>query len=128
MGELGLGRIQGAPHALAALIEHELVPVVIGTDPAYVRRTYEAMLAETEYHGSLGLTMFGIAALGTTLWDCLGRSHGVPFWQLWGAARDRVPAYAMVGWLKCDDGEVQRVCCTLTRAFARSRSKRGARP
>jgi len=111
-GELGFGRIQGAPHALAALIEHELVPIVIGTDPAYVRRTYEAMLAETEYHGSFGLAMFGIAALDTALWDCLGRAHGVPCWQLWGGARDRVPAYAMVGWLNYDDEEVGRICRT----------------
>lgn len=109
-GELSFGRIRGAPYALAALIEHELVPVVIGTDPAYVRRTYEAMLAETEYHGSIGLAMFGIAALDTALWDCLGRFHRVPCWQLWGAARDRVPAYAMVGWLNYDDEEVQRIC------------------
>ncbi len=109
-GELGFGRIPGAPHALAALIQHELVPVVVGTDLAYVRQTYEAMLAETEYHGSFGLAMFGIAALDTALWDCLGRAHGVPCWQLWGGARDRVPAYAMVGWLNYDDEEVGRIC------------------
>jgi len=109
-GELGFGRIHGAPHALAALIEHELVPVVVGTEPAYVRRTYEAMLAETEYHGSFGLAMFGIAALDTALWDCLGQVHRVPCWRLWGGARDRVPAYAMVGWLNYDDDEVQRIC------------------
>ena len=96
-GESGFGRIAGAPEALAALIEHELKPLVIGTEPAYVRRTHRQMLSETEYHGSSGLAMFGVAAIDTALWDCLGRSLGVPCWQLWGAARDRIPAYAMVG-------------------------------
>lgn len=108
--DVGFGRIAGAPDALGALIEHELKPIVIGTDPAFVRGTHEAMLRETEYHGAFGLAMFGIAALDTALWDCLGKALGVPCWQLWGAVRDRVPAYAMVGWMNHPDEEVQQVC------------------
>jgi len=109
-GEIYFGRIAGAPDALAALIEHELVPIVVGTDPAYIRRTYKEMLRETEYHGSAGLVMFGIAALDTALWDCLGKAQGVPCWQLWGAVQDRIPAYAMVGWLNYSDEQVQQIC------------------
>jgi L-alanine-DL-glutamate epimerase-like enolase superfamily enzyme len=110
VGQVGFGRIAGAPDALAALIEHELKPLVLGTDPAFVRQTHCKMLQETEYHGSFGLAMFGIAALDTALWDCLGKARGVPCWQLWGAVRDRVPAYAMVGWLNYSDDQVQRIC------------------
>ena len=109
-GEVSFGRIAGAPDALAALIEHELKPVVIGADPAFVRRIHEDMLRETEYHGSFGLATFGIAAIDTALWDCLGKARGIPCWQLWGAARDRIPAYAMVGWLNYTDAQVQRIC------------------
>jgi L-alanine-DL-glutamate epimerase-like enolase superfamily enzyme len=109
-GEVGFGRIAGAPDVLAALIEHELKPLVIGADPAFVRQVHEEMLRDTEYHGSFGLAMFGIAAIDTALWDCLGKALEVPCWQLWGGARDRVPAYAMVGWLNFSDKEVQRVC------------------
>jgi L-alanine-DL-glutamate epimerase-like enolase superfamily enzyme len=109
-GEVGFGRVAGAPDALAALIEHELKPLVLGTDPAFVRGTRGAMLRETEYHGSFGLTMFGIAAIDVALWDCLGKARGVPCWQMWGAVRDRVPAYAMVGWMNYSDDEVQRIC------------------
>ncbi|HLJ55709.1 MAG TPA: mandelate racemase/muconate lactonizing enzyme family protein [Chthonomonadaceae bacterium] len=109
-GDAYFGRIAGAPDALAALIEHELKPLALGTDPADVRATHEAMLRETEYHGSAGLALFGIAALDTALWDCLGRSLGVPCRRLWGQAHDRVPAYAMVGWLNYDDPEVRRIC------------------
>lgn len=110
VGEVGFGRIAGAPDALAALITHELKPLVMGTDPAFVRATHEAMLRETEYHGSFGLATFGIAALDTALWDCLGKTLGVPCWQLWGAVRTRIPAYAMVGWLNYDDAHVQAIC------------------
>ncbi len=109
-GEVGFGRIARAPQALAALIEQELKPLVLGSDPAFVRRTHEALLRETEYHGSFGLAMFGIAAIDTALWDCLGRALGVPCWKLWGAARERIPAYAMVGWLNYSEAEVQRIC------------------
>jgi L-alanine-DL-glutamate epimerase-like enolase superfamily enzyme len=109
-GEVSFGRIAGGPAALAALIEHELEPLVLGTDPAFVRQTHAEMLRETEYHGSFGLATFGIAAIDTALWDCLGRSLGAPCWKLWGAARTRVPAYAMVGWLNYDDEEVRRIC------------------
>ncbi len=110
VGSSGFGRIAGAPEALAAVIEHELKPVVMGTDPAMVRGTHEEMLRETEYHGSFGLVMFGIAALDTALWDCLGKAHGVPCWKLWGGVHKKIPAYAMVGWLNYSDDEVQKIC------------------
>ncbi len=109
-GEASFGRIAGAPRALAGIITHELRPIVVGTDPTQVRGTHRAMLRETEYHGSGGLTAFGISAVDTALWDCLGKSLGVPCWALWGAIHDRIPAYAMVGWLNYSDEEVQAVC------------------
>jgi L-alanine-DL-glutamate epimerase-like enolase superfamily enzyme len=109
-GEVGFGRVAGAPETLATLIDRELKPLVLDTDPAFVRGTHAAMLRETEYHGASGLAMFGIAAVDTALWDCLGRSLGVPCWQLWGALHERIPAYAMVGWLNYGDEQVQRIC------------------
>ncbi len=109
-GSIYFGRIAGGPDSLAALIEHTLKPLVLGSDPAMVRGTQEALLRETEYHGSFGLAMWGIAAIDTALWDCLGRARGVPCWQLWGAVRTQIPAYAMVGWLNYSDDEVQRIC------------------
>ena len=109
-GEAGFGRIAGAPEALAAVIEHELKPMVLGRDPFYVRGIHEDLLRETEYHGAFGLTMFGIAAIDTALWDCVGKAAGVPCWKLWGAVHDRIPAYAMVGWLNYSDDEVKGIC------------------
>ncbi len=110
VGEASFGRIAGGPDALAALINHELKPLILGQDPHFVRGLHGAMLAETEYHGAQGLAMFGIAAIDTALWDCLGRVHGLPCWQLWGGVHTRIPAYAMVGWLNYDDTEVQAIC------------------
>ena len=109
-GAASFGRIAGAPDALAAIIEHELKPIVVGQDPVYVRGIHQDMLRETEYHSASGLTTFGIAAIDTALWDCLGRSLGVPCWQLWGGVNTQVRAYAMVGWLNYSDSEVQDIC------------------
>jgi L-alanine-DL-glutamate epimerase-like enolase superfamily enzyme len=109
-GGASFGRIAGGPDALAGLIEHELKPIALGSDLRYVRGTHREMLTETEYHGSAGLAMFGIAAIDTALWDCLGKSLGVPCWHLWGRVNERIRAYAMVGWLNFDDAQVQDVC------------------
>ena len=109
-GAANFGRIAGAPEALAALIEHELKPLVVGQDPVMVRHLHREMLRETEYHGSAGLATFGIAAVDTAIWDCLGRARGLPCWQLWGGVHQRIRAYAMVGWLNYSDDEVQEIC------------------
>jgi L-alanine-DL-glutamate epimerase-like enolase superfamily enzyme len=109
-GTVGFGRISGAPDALAGVIKHELCPLVVGTDPAFVRATHAAMSHETEYHGTFGLAMFGIAAIDTALWDCQGKALGVPCWQLWGGMRDHIPAYAMVGWLNYGLDELEQTC------------------
>jgi L-alanine-DL-glutamate epimerase-like enolase superfamily enzyme len=110
VGESTFGRPAGGPDALAALIEHVLKPLILGQDPVFVRGLHASMLAETEYHGSMGLAMFGIAAIDTALWDCLGKAYGVPCWQLWGGVHTQIRAYAMVGWLNYDDEEVQGIC------------------
>ena len=109
-GGASFGRMAGGPDTLAALIEHELKPIVLGSDLRYVRGTHQAMLVETEYHGSAGMATFGVAAVDTALWDCLGKSLDVPCWHLWGRVNERIRAYAMVGWLNFDEVEVQEVC------------------
>jgi L-alanine-DL-glutamate epimerase-like enolase superfamily enzyme len=109
-GSASFGRIAGAPEALAALIEYELKPLILGQDPVMVRHLHGSMLRETEYHGSAGLATFGISAVDTAIWDCLGRARGVPCWQLWGGVHQRIKAYAMVGWLNYGDDEVQEIC------------------
>lgn len=109
-GEIGFGRIAGAPDALAALIEHELAPVVVGTAVAALRGTREALLREVEYHGAFGLAMFGIAAIDTALWDCQGKALSVPCRQLWGGQHRRIPAYAMVGWLNYPVAQMTDIC------------------
>src|SRR5439155_6583109 len=104
------GRIADGPAALGSLIEQVLVPIVVGRDPMRVRAIHEELLRETEYCGTAGLALFGISCLDIALWDLLGKAAGWPVHRLLGARWDRIPAYAMVGWLNFSDDRVKAVC------------------
>lgn len=109
-GSVGFGRISGAPATLAALIEAELTPHIIGSNPNMVRAIRRDLQVEVAYHGAKGLATFGIAAIDTAIWDALGKARGVPCWQLWGGVKADIPAYAMVGWSNYDDEKLYEVC------------------
>jgi L-alanine-DL-glutamate epimerase-like enolase superfamily enzyme len=107
---IGYGRIPGALETLQAVIENELAPVVKGARLTQIRKTYEKMVYETDYHGTTGLATLGIAAIDTALWDCLGKTLKVPCWQIWGGCRDRIPAYGMLGWLNYTEEQLRQRC------------------
>jgi L-alanine-DL-glutamate epimerase-like enolase superfamily enzyme len=109
-GDAYFGRVAGGPAALGSVIEQVLVPMVVGRDPALVRAIHDDLLRETEYCGMAGLAMFGISCLDIALWDLLGKAAGWPVHRLLGARWDRIPAYAMVGWLNYSDDAVKVVC------------------
>ncbi len=95
----GFGRMRAAPGALAAFVAEVLVPEVIGADPFLVRGIRDRLWRHTDYHGTAGFALLGIAAIDVALWDLVGHALGQPVWRLLGPVRDRMPAYAMVGWL-----------------------------
>ncbi len=104
------GRRDAAPAILAHLINDELAPAVVGEDPFLVRGIRDKLWRLTDYHGTTGLALFGIAGIDIALWDIAGRAAGQPVWRLLGAHRDRVPAYAMVGWLNYGLDELKSIC------------------
>jgi len=106
----GFGRLRGAVTVLAAMINEELAPVVVGEDPFMVRRVRDRLWALTDYHGSTGMACFAISAIDVALWDLMGMALRQPVWRLLGAHRDRVPSYAMVGWLNYDLPKLASVC------------------
>jgi L-alanine-DL-glutamate epimerase-like enolase superfamily enzyme len=107
---ISFGRLDAAPGVLAHLINDELAPEVIGQDPFLIRGIRDLLWATTDYHGTTGLALLGIAGIDIALWDLVGHAVGQPVWRLLGAKRDRVPAYAMVGWLNYDVDELKRIC------------------
>lgn len=106
---IGFGRLEAAPDVLAYLVNRELAPAVIGEDPFLIRGVRDKLWALTDYHGSTGISLLGIAGIDIALWDLVGRAVGKPVWRLLGAQRDRVPAYAMVGWLNYSLDDLKRI-------------------
>jgi len=106
---ISIGRGERTPALLAHLINEELAPAVVGEDVFLIRAIRDKLWRLTDYHGTLGLALFGIAGIDIALWDTVGRALGQPVWRLLGAQRDRVPAYAMVGWLNYDLDTLQRI-------------------
>ena len=101
----------GAQRALAAVINEELAPLLIGEDPRDIARLWELMYngSRSGYAlsrgrvfpvlGRRGLTICGMSGIDLALWDILGRSLDVPVYRLLGGkCRDRLPAYASGGW------------------------------
>lgn len=103
------GRGDAAPAILAHLINDELGPAVVGEDAFCIRGIRDKLWKLTDYHGTQGFALFGIAGIDIALWDAVGRACNQPVWRLLGGHRDRVPAYAMVGWLNYDIETLQRV-------------------
>jgi L-alanine-DL-glutamate epimerase-like enolase superfamily enzyme len=109
-GSAFYGRIGGGPAVLAHLIDEVLAPEIVGDDPFLIRGIRDKLWRLNDYHGTSGLALWGIAAIDIALWDLVGRAVGQPVWRLLGAQRDRVPTYAMVGWLNYDLDGLKRIC------------------
>lgn len=79
----------------AALIEHELKPLLVGQDPRRIEWLWERMYRQTFRYGRGGIVLHAISGIEIALWDILGKSCGLPVHQLLGGAtRDVMPAYA----------------------------------
>ena len=105
----------GNNRALAALVEQELGPLVVGEDARDTSRLWDLMYNGSRAHyaisrgrvfpalGRRGITMSGIGGIDMALWDLHGKSLGVPVWRLLGGRRqERMPAYASGGWAPAD--------------------------
>jgi L-alanine-DL-glutamate epimerase-like enolase superfamily enzyme len=70
---------------------------LIGKDPFDV----EQLAGPLRYY--VGGSPRTVSALEIALWDLIGKATGQPLYKLWGAAKDRVPAYASMIQLSTPD-------------------------
>ena len=78
------GRGEHSASILAHLIEDALAPLVIGEDAFMIRSIRDLLWRATDYHGTQGLALFGIAAIDVALWDTVGKAMQQPVWRLLG--------------------------------------------
>ncbi|HEX2032569.1 MAG TPA: mandelate racemase/muconate lactonizing enzyme family protein [Chloroflexota bacterium] len=102
--------IKGAHRTFATLLEEEVAPLVVGRDPLAIRQLNDELKKGLEEQGTAGLTAYARAAVDVALWDILGQVAGQPVHRLLGQAKDRLPAYAMVGWMHFSADEVAEAC------------------
>jgi L-alanine-DL-glutamate epimerase-like enolase superfamily enzyme len=105
---IGFGVSAPSAEVVQVMIDRQLAAVLVGQDPFLPRRLRDLMWHEIEYSGVEGIAHFALTALDTALWDIMARALDVPAWKLLGACRERIPAYAMVGWYYDDDDDLER--------------------
>src|ERR1051326_8680052 len=92
IGESGLGG-----GATATVIEKDLAPLLVGQDPLLIEGLWQKMFARTRQYGRRGVVMNAISGIDIALWDIAGKVAKMTVYQLLGACRDRVEAYASGG-------------------------------
>ena len=80
-------------HAIAAMIEHDLKPYLLGRSADDIKALNVGMGWHVHYVGRGGIASFAISALDIALWDVHCRKLGQPLWQVLGGATDRCRAY-----------------------------------
>lgn len=80
-------------HAIAAMIEHDLGPMLIGEDASAVEVLHGRMQWHVHYVGRGGIASFAISALDIALWDLRGKASGQSLRQMAGGAGTRCRAY-----------------------------------
>jgi galactonate dehydratase len=94
-GLVGLGEpiVEGRARTVATAVS-ELGEYLIGQDPRRIEHHWQVMYRGTFYRGGPVLVS-AISGIEQALWDILGKSLGVPVYQLLGGAvRDRIRVYA----------------------------------
>ena len=84
---------------IAAIIEREIAPRLIGEDAFAFERCWELGYPVT--YDQLRDRRVGLVALASVdlaIWDAIGKALSVPLWQLWGGYRDTIPVIIIGGY------------------------------
>ncbi|MCY3996789.1 MAG: mandelate racemase/muconate lactonizing enzyme family protein [Rhodobacter sp.] len=79
--------------AIAAMIEHDLVPFLIGREADEVETLHDDMQWHVHYVARGGVASFAISTVDIALWDIRCKTAGMPLWRVAGGAGDRCRAY-----------------------------------
>src|SRR5438094_902127 len=93
-GHTGVGAAYSHPGILRLIIEDHLTPFLVGQDPARIEELWDTMYSLTRWYGRKGAAISAIGAVDTALWDLRGKLEGAPLFELLGAKRSELTAYA----------------------------------
>ncbi|MCZ6675680.1 MAG: mandelate racemase/muconate lactonizing enzyme family protein [Candidatus Poribacteria bacterium] len=106
----GFSSIRGANQTFQTMLNEEVAPLLEGQNPLAIRLIQEDLKRALEEQAIHGMTMYALASVDIALWDIFGQETGQPAHRLIGQAKDRIPAYTMVGWMHFDVDELKEVC------------------
>ncbi|MBL8653637.1 MAG: mandelate racemase/muconate lactonizing enzyme family protein, partial [Alphaproteobacteria bacterium] len=105
------GSPASADASIAAIINGDLGPQLIGEDPRDITRLWEKLYngkrADAAARagrampalGRRGLSICALGGIDIALWDLLGKATGQPVWRLLGGkTKPTLPVYASGGW------------------------------
>ncbi|MEE3373162.1 MAG: mandelate racemase/muconate lactonizing enzyme family protein [Planctomycetota bacterium] len=96
-GLCGIGEIFGAGNfafANQGIVRHVLSPLLMGRNPLDINAIWHDLYNHLRDHGQKGMPIASISGLDIALWDILGKSTGLPLYQLLGGkCRDDYIAY-----------------------------------
>lgn len=101
----------GNYRGLCAVVNERFAPLLIDEDPRDISRLWDVMYCGSRAHytlkkghplpilGRRGITVSALGGIDMALWDILGKSAGLPVWQMLGGRRQKkMEAYASGGW------------------------------
>lgn len=80
-------------HAIAAMIRHDLAPMLKGRNADEIDALYDAMQWHVHYVGRGGVASFAISAVDIALWDVRGKASNKPLRVMSGNAGKTAAAY-----------------------------------
>src|SRR5207247_10457635 len=87
IGGYGEAFADGAPLAVASVIEESLRPSLIGADPTAIEPLVEKICRSMMIWGRRGLGMFALSGVEIALWDIAGKAGGAPVWTRLAGSR-----------------------------------------
>ncbi|MCK0188934.1 mandelate racemase/muconate lactonizing enzyme family protein [Arenibacter sp. F20364] len=80
-------------HAIKAMVQHDLVPAILGKNGSDIDGIYDFMEWHIHYVGRGGIASFAISTIDIALWDIKCKKAGKPLWKMAGGAGKTCKAY-----------------------------------
>ncbi|PWJ58027.1 L-alanine-DL-glutamate epimerase-like enolase superfamily enzyme [Dyadobacter jejuensis] len=80
-------------YAIKAMLEHDMVGVLIGKDGTQIEEIYDFLEWHIHYVGRGGIAAFAMSVIDIALWDIKCKKAGLPLWKMAGGANNTCKAY-----------------------------------
>lgn len=96
-GVSGIGSCSGNGELIETIVARVVKPLLLGMDPTDIGAIWNRVYVRGGHKefGTRGIGVVALSGIDVALWDILGKTRGVPLYQLLGGkCRDKVPVYA----------------------------------